>query len=479
MIFNTIVPAFFLLYTTYFYHKHKLYDRFKKRFYFFWGGRGSGKSVQVADYIISECRQKRIRVLCTREIQKSIKSSVHALLSDRIRFMDLGTEFEILETKIKHKNGSTIEFSGLREHTVDSIKSYEGVDICWVEEAHSVSKASLDILVPTIRKDAIIEREGKIIPFDTLEDKLLKTDKFISHKSHFIFTYNRFMENDPVHVRARKALQASEKRSYKLKSKKDPLSWVEYSGTDAYGLFINAEGNPFFPAVLKKDREDDYRDDPECADHTWGGLPIGQAAFSIFTRDQVKSAVERKSDPGPYGRTYIGVDVARYGDDSTVMYKRRNNTVLEVKKYKKLSIPQVAMLALKLGDYDPEIQYNIDDTGLGGGVTDILQEQGWRVNGVNFASKSGNPEKYDSIVAEMIFNIKDRIDNMDIPDISELREELTGRTYYMTKNGKRAVESKADFKKRLGRSCDDMDAFILAFHEPNTTGSAQVLGNVL
>jgi hypothetical protein len=223
----------------------------------------------------------------------------------------------------------------------------------------------------------------------------------------------------------------------------------------------------------------DYTHDKETADHTWGGDPIGQAAFAIFTRQQVRGAIERGEKVSLYGRTFVGVDVARYGDDKTVMYKRKGNVMIERREYKKLSVTEVCSMALEFGNFDPEVQYNIDDTGVGGGVSDILYDKGWRVLPVNFAQKAGNPERYANIVSEMIFNLREKIPFLTFLDVPDLTEELTGRTWYMTKDNRRAVESKDDFKKRLGRSCDDMDACILAFYEPIESGGAAALGDVI
>ena len=117
------------------------------------GGRGSGKSYNFAQALILLAAQKPLRILCTREVQKSIKQSVHLLLSDQIKRLGLGSFFTILETEIRGSNGSLFMFAGLAQHTVESIKSIEGCDIVWVEEAQTVSKKSWDILIPTIRKN--------------------------------------------------------------------------------------------------------------------------------------------------------------------------------------------------------------------------------------------------------------------------------------------------------------------------------------
>lgn len=117
-----------------------------------YGGRGSGKSWSFARALLVQGYAEPLRILCTREIQKSIKDSVHRLLADQIKDLGLADFYEVLETVIRGKNGTEFVFAGLQTHTVESIKSYEGMDRVWIEEAHKVSKRSWDVLLPTIRK---------------------------------------------------------------------------------------------------------------------------------------------------------------------------------------------------------------------------------------------------------------------------------------------------------------------------------------
>ena len=121
------------------------------RYKVLYGGRGSGKSWSIARALLVQGTHKPLRILCAREFQNSIQDSVHALLSDQIRAMGMEGFYEIQRNRITGRNGTSIGFEGLR-HNVTSIKSYEGADVCWVEEAQTVSKESWDILVPTIRK---------------------------------------------------------------------------------------------------------------------------------------------------------------------------------------------------------------------------------------------------------------------------------------------------------------------------------------
>ncbi len=122
------------------------------RYKFIRGGRGSGKSWGVARALLIRGAEKPTRILCTREIQKSIKQSVHQLLRDQVAALGLDAFYEVLETEIRGKNGTRILFAGLSDMTADSIKSFEGVDIVWIEEAQTITKRSLNILIPTIRR---------------------------------------------------------------------------------------------------------------------------------------------------------------------------------------------------------------------------------------------------------------------------------------------------------------------------------------
>jgi phage terminase large subunit len=117
------------------------------------GGRGSAKSWSFARALLIMGAQKKIRVLCAREVQLSIKQSVHKLLKDQVDLLGLSSRYRVLETEIRGKNGTEFSFTGLSTLTADTIKSYEGVDVCWVEEGQAISKRSWDILLPTIRKE--------------------------------------------------------------------------------------------------------------------------------------------------------------------------------------------------------------------------------------------------------------------------------------------------------------------------------------
>ena len=161
-----------------------------------------------------------LRVLCAREVQQSIRDSVHKLLGDQIRLLGLGEHFEILEKSIRVKNGGEFTFSGLSTQTVESIKSMEGVDIVWCEESHVITKRSWDILIPTIRKD-----DSEIwVTFNPS----LETDE----------TYTRFVLNPPP---------------------------------DTLGIKLNYNDNPWFPEVLEKERLYCQESNPDDYPNIWEG----------------------------------------------------------------------------------------------------------------------------------------------------------------------------------------------------------------
>jgi phage terminase large subunit len=213
------------------------------------GGRGSAKSWGFARALLIQAAQTPLRVLCAREVQKSIKDSVHRLLSDQIQAMGLGGIYEVLDTEIRGKNGSLFLFAGLATHTVESIKSYEGVDRCWIEEAQSVTKRSWDVLTPTIRKD------GSEIWVTLNPD--METDE----------TYQRFVANAPE---------------------------------GAFVVQMNWRDNPWFPAVLEQERQETMRRDPDNYQNIWEGVPRRVSEGAIYRYEIERLYEENRVRPVPY-----------------------------------------------------------------------------------------------------------------------------------------------------------------------------------
>jgi phage terminase large subunit len=215
-----------------------------------YGGRGGAKSWGFARALLLKMTQAPLRVLCAREVQKSIKDSVHKLLADQIELMGLEDRFEVLETEIRClKTGAECLFTGLSAHTVTSIKSYEGIDIAWVEEAQNVSKKSWDILTPTIRKDA-----SEI--WITLNPEL-DTDE----------TYARFILNPPPN------------------SLVIPMSWRD---------------NPWFNDVLDAERLHCQATQPDDYPNIWEGECRQTIAGAIYATEVLAMQREGRYGPCPY-----------------------------------------------------------------------------------------------------------------------------------------------------------------------------------
>ena len=207
------------------------------RYKILWGGRGGAKSWGVARALLLLGSQKPLRILCGRELQKSIKDSVHRLLSDQI--VELGMEhlYTVNTISIKGVNGTEFFFEGLR-HNTNQIKSYEGIDICWIEEAQTVSKSSWDLIIPTIRKD----------------------------NSEIWVSFNPELEQDETYQR-----------------------FILKTPSNAVVIKINFRDNPWFPKVLEQERLDCKLRDPIGYDTIWEGH-CRQAVEGAIYQDELNQA---------------------------------------------------------------------------------------------------------------------------------------------------------------------------------------------
>ena len=235
-----------------------------------YGGRASGKSTSVAMSLLVLGMNKKLRILCTREVQNSIADSVHKLLSDLISKYKLNT-WEVQKDIIRNKQtGSEIFFKGLHNNS-QSIKSIEGIDIVWVEEAQSVSADSINTLVPTIRKTG----------------------------SRLIWTFNRLTENDPV---------------WELIVKKaDNRTFVQKINSDAIESLLSKE--------IIEEREKMRIDNSEMFDHVWLGEPMTAKTGSVFGKQLAQARSEGRITKVPYDAStgvYTAWDLGI--GDSTVIW---------------------------------------------------------------------------------------------------------------------------------------------------------------
>jgi phage terminase large subunit len=209
------------------------------RYKVLYGGRGGAKSWGVARALLIQCATMPLRVLCAREFQSSIGESVHHLLHAQIESLGLSSFYEVQSNVIRGVNGSEFVFAGLRNN-VTKIKSFEGVDRVWVEEAQTVSKSSWEVLIPTIRKD----RSEIWVTFNPE----LETDE----------TYRRFVLQPPEGARCVK---------------------------------INWNDNPWFPATLAKEKDELKERDPDAYLNVWEGNCRVALDGAIYARE-LRSAQE-------------------------------------------------------------------------------------------------------------------------------------------------------------------------------------------
>lgn len=238
-----------------------------------YGGRGSGKSWGYGRGLLLQGAQKPMRILCAREIQKSIADSVHKLLSDQIAALGLSAFYDVQQAYIKGANGTEFSFAGLQQHTVDSIKSYEGVDIVWVEEAHAVVKKSWDVLLPTIRKPG----------------------------SEIWATYNPQLESDETHQR-----------------------FVIQPPPDCVSVLMNYNDNPWFPAVLEQERQHAQATmKPEQYAHIWEGkcMPAVEGAIYFEQMSQAESRIANVPHDGLL-KTHVIFDLG-WNDAMTIILAQK------------------------------------------------------------------------------------------------------------------------------------------------------------
>lgn len=228
------------------------------RYKAFYGGRGSAKSHSFATALLMRGGESPLRILCAREVQLSIKDSVKQLLDDKINQYGMASFYESLQSEIRGKNGTVFIFAGLGKMTTDQIKSMEGIDIAWVEEAQTISDKSLEILIPTIRKQ----------------------------KSELWFSWNPRHQSDPIDKRFR----------------------GEVTPVNSIIKKVNFPDNPFFPKELDEEREFDQKNNPERYGHIWMGDYEPTAIGAIWDRATLHA--HRRPDPPEMNRIVVAVDPA-------------------------------------------------------------------------------------------------------------------------------------------------------------------------
>lgn len=301
------------------------------------GGRGGAKSWGFARALLILGLQEKLRILCAREIQDSIRQSVHKLLEDQIDLMGFGSRYNVLRDEIRGANGTEFAFSGLSVHTVDTIKSFEGVDVVWVEEAQVVTKRSWDILIPTIRKE----------------------------NSEIWVSYNPDLETDDTHQR-----------------------WTIHPPAGAVNVEINYRDNPWHNELQEAKRVHCQITDPDNYDNIWEGKCRPAVEGAIYFKQIQELEAQRRICNVPYDpmlKTHVIVDLG-WTDDMSIVMVQKHSSEIRIIDY-------IEGSHLTLADYSEQLKdlrYNwgklwlphdgfSKDVKMGKSSADILKRLGWDV----------------------------------------------------------------------------------------------------
>ena len=234
------------------------------------GGRGSGKSHNFATMmVIRASKQKGFRAICVREVQRSLKESALRLISDTIERLGLGSEFDVQSTQIKTPGNGLITFSGMQDHTAESIKSLENINVAWAEESSNLSSRSLELLRPTIRDPG----------------------------SEIWFSWNPRNASDAV----------------------DQFLRGEVVPENAVVVKVNYNDNQFFPSELEEERLFDEKHNVERYAHIWLGEYEPRIIGAIFDRTTIHS--NRRLDPPKMTRIVVAIDpaISEGGDEHGII----------------------------------------------------------------------------------------------------------------------------------------------------------------
>lgn len=383
------------------------------------GGRGSAKSHSIARLLLYIAQERIVRIFCGREIQGTIEESVYALLCDLIGKYQLA--YRVTKASIRSLlSASSFRFKGFREQGSINIKGIEGADIAWIDEAQSITKPTLDLLLPTLRKS----------------------------NCKFLFTMNRLYPDDAV---------------MELTKRKDCLH-----------IHIDYFENPFCPVTLLDEAELCRQTSEREYNHIWLGMPAAAGDFGIFDFAPLYKSIETK----PFGDTLfrqrvLGIDWAAQGNDLCVgtILDRASPVHWELNKQLKWDEPNTTISTGKIitmiAEYKPDIiiidigggGYNVYCDLIAAGIKNVFPFDG--------ASTSAIGPRSLNMRADGYWNLKDFFESgflclqethrPILKQLEKLRQVFSG-------HGKRQVEPKKDYKSREGFSPDEGDSLMMAVY---------------
>ena len=401
------------------------------RYFLIEGGRGGGKSQAVGRLILYLAEKKPLRIVCGRETQVSISESVYSILADLINKYNL--YFEVQTSKIVHRITKTpINFRGFREQGAFNIQGMEGIDVLWIDESQAITKDTLDVLIPTIRKE----------------------------NAKIFFTMNRFVHNDPV--------------------------FSTFIGRkDCLHIHINFNENPFCTNALKVEAEECKLRNEQDYKHIWLGEPLQAGDNLLLNFNTVDASPKLSFYEEGTQRRILAVDVARFGSNETVFTIIQSQNIKQWNQiyqhaWKGKSLTEVAGKILELKrEFLPEITA-VDDDGLGGGVVDILGEQKSLVEKFKGNGVSDNEYYYNQRTVGY-YRLKDFFDKGDIKIINDhlLQEQLLSIMYKYRSNGQKIIVSKDDMMRLFSLpSPDRADALMMALYYTDRIFNERIRSNL-
>ncbi len=390
----------------------------KYRYFLIKGGRGGAKSQSIARFVLYLSEKYNLRVVCGRETQNSINESVYSLLSDLIREFQLN--FETLASKISSRaTSSAINFRGFREQGAFNIQGMEGIDLLWIDEAQALTKQTLDVLIPTIRKE----------------------------NAKIIFTMNPHVHNDPV-------ITMLSRRS------------------DCLVIDINYVDNPFCPQALINEANECKKLNEKDYEHIWMGKPLDQSEDSLFSIADFQYGKQQAHILAPgYGVRVAGFDIARFGDDKCAAVIMQQMGALHWEEifcdewdHRDLNYTTGKILMIS-NEYQVDMAA-IDEDGLGGGPLDSLRKGRGLDQFVGFRNPQigyNENKSYGNVRTKNAYKFKDAIvkGHRHIKT-QKIIDEMITLKYQFDHNQRRILVSKDKMKKDGFKSPNLADAVIMA-----------------
>ena len=376
------------------------------------GGRGGAKSEDVATYLAEESNTQYshpLLILCGREKLNSIDDSCKALIERKLFELGIISNYHITNKEIIHKTyGNKFIFKGFGLH-ISAVKSIDAVNICWAEEAQDLSQKTIDVLPPSIR----------------------------GRGAKFICTWNPELPSDPVE------------------------RWFNESAPEGTILHtVNWRDNRFFPKELDIQRVALEKADKERYLHVWEGHYKSASNQCLFTLTEIHESIERTPNYLEVPKV-ASLDVARFGDDASVIAIKEGNHISYIQEWHKLDTIQLANAVAEVIHNEHIVAINIDNGGnAGGGVIDVLKRLvGHMCNVLEFRGADASTlDIYTNKRTECYYKLQDWMKKGKLVDNKLLIDDLSTVLYDFNTSGQRFLLAKDRQKKLLGRSPDCSDA---------------------